>query len=746
MIVEILIALDTLWSDPGSGPWSNAPVRWYGDTALVRRTGTGAVLNASSAGKVFLWADAPLTAPACWAGQVRLKTNPSSSNYIEVRVAEDGSGNGVGIRFGAIDDGISLGKLSKNSLTTWEKSVNGILNQDSSRVDWKLKWNRDNFWILQFKFPNDSAWTLLDSTQYVPSHPIRYTGWKAVFTLSNRANMGIGRWAVIGRPAGLYAPSGNADRPPPMGLDHWQVTEILASPSSNRIGAPRVDFLELVYLGSDTLETAGWSISVNQYTYPLSPKKWAPGEVACIGDSMGFPIALRKKVWHGKIQILSSYCWIQLRDQYRRPVVQSHLDPTWFVPKDKSSGGFSWEAKWPNLACLNPVGWETCDAPLGSTPGTLPAETQPPMEPRTGGIRNWRWVDANTLELDFRHPMACLSGETTPIVLNEEAADSLWAVSPSTWNVYWKNNALEPHKVYALDLKIFEHADRTLLDTVLAVGAAQAAVPGDWMVTEILLNPLPGEPRFIELHNRTSHWLDAGELRWSRIDPTTGSETAFQSLAPSGLCVGPGKSIALAETWGKWLSNYPQHDSLVCKNSPGAFMWYDEHAIGRLEDSRGQLLLPLRVRKENHFPGLPDEEGQSLVPLFDFTQIQDSLQWTSHAPNRGSPGIPSEFSPVLTSNATWTLVQRICSEGAPAVVVYQGLAAPAVASVWVSALDGSPLVTLAKEKMLGAHGTILWDGKGPWDNLVPPGVYLLWIQGVNAKNRMFTKSWAIRVT
>jgi len=746
MIVEILFALDTLWSDPGSGPWSTAPVRWYGDTAFVRRTGTGAVLNAPSAGKVFLWADAPVTPPASWTGQVLLHTNPSSSNYMEVRLAEDGSGNGVGIRFGAVDDGISLGKLSKNSLSTWSKSTSGILNADSSRVDWKTNWNANNYWIFQFKFPEDSAWTYLDSTQYIPTNPVRYAGWKAVFTVSNRKKMGVGSWGVYGRPLGLYAPTGTVDRAPAMGLDHWQITEILASPSSNRVGAPRVDFLELIYMGSDTIQTDGWSISVNQYAYPLSPKKWAPGEVACIGDSLGFPIALRKKVWHGKIQILSSYCWVQLRDQYRRPIVQSHLDPSWFVPRDKSSGGFSWEAKWPNLACLNPVGWETCDAPLGSTPGTLPAEAHPQMQARTGGIRGWRWLDANTLELDFRHPMACLSGETNPMVLNEVAADSLWAVSPSTWNVYWKTIALEPHNVYALDLNNLKHADQTPLDTVLAVGAPKAAEPGDWMVTEIVLNPLPGEPRFIELHNRSSHWLDAGELRWSRRDPTSGSETVFQSLAPSGLCVGPGKSIALAESWGRWLSNYPQHDSSVCKNSPGSLLWFDDQAYGRLEDSRGQLLLPLRVRKENHYPGLPDEEGHSLVPLFDFTHIQDSLQWTSHAPNRGSPGIPSEFAPVLTRHATWTLTQRICSAGAPAVVVYQGLAAPAVASVWVSALDGSPLVTLAKEKTLGSHGTILWDGRGPWGNLVPPGVYLLWIQGVNAKNLMFTKSWAIRVT
>ena len=140
MFIALLLAADTLWSDSGNGPWSKAPVRWYGDTAHAVRTVSGVQLNAPESGKTFLWADAPIVPPAEWHGQAVLNFNPSSSNYLEMRFAEDGSGNGVGVRFGATDDGISLGKLTKNSLTTWEKSNPGILNNARSEITWTLTW------------------------------------------------------------------------------------------------------------------------------------------------------------------------------------------------------------------------------------------------------------------------------------------------------------------------------------------------------------------------------------------------------------------------------------------------------------------------------------------------------------------------------------------------------------------------------------------------------------------------------
>jgi hypothetical protein len=197
MLIALLLAADTLWSDYGTGPWSAAPVRWYGDTAHAVRTVDGVQLNALESGKTFLWADAPMVPPAEWCGQIVLNFNPSSSNYLEMRFAEDGSGNGVGVRFGATDDGISLGKLTKNSLTTWAKSNPGILNNARSEITWTLTWSRQNYWTLAFKL--DSTWTLLDSTVFAPTEAARYVGWKAVYTSSNRNRFTVGPLSVFGR-------------------------------------------------------------------------------------------------------------------------------------------------------------------------------------------------------------------------------------------------------------------------------------------------------------------------------------------------------------------------------------------------------------------------------------------------------------------------------------------------------------------------------------------------------------------
>lgn len=743
MLLTLLLAADTLWSDSGTGPWSAAPVRWYGDTAHAVRTPTGVQLNAPASGKTFLWADAPLVPPAAWSGQIVLNFNPSSSNYFEMRFAEDGSGNGVGVRFGASDDGISLGKLAKNSLTTWAKSNPGILSNARSQITWKLTWSKQNYWALAFNL--DSNWIVLDSTVFLPTEPARYVGWKAVYTVSNRNRFTVGPLSVFGRvqpePVGQSPP----DKPTPMNEAQWRITEVLASPDPTRPGAPSVDFVEVHYTGADTIQTEGWSLGVNQYSYPLSPKRWTPGEVAVVGDSNGFPPQLRPLVWHGKIQVLSSYCWIQLRDAYRRPVVQSHIDPKWFVPSDKSKGGFSWEAKTETLTCLNPIGWAVCSLPSGSSPGVLSMRSDSAVGARTGGIRRWRWADERTLEVVFRHPMSCINRKETRLSLDSLPPDSIWAVSPWTWLLHWEE-FLDWSGASSKFLRWggTKHCDGTNLDTVLIVGWPESAEPGDWKITELLLNPLPGETRFVELQNASKKWLNAGDLRMVSTDPVTRVDLSYRILTEPGVCVAPKSCIALSESWVRMASDFSELDSFRFHLS-ASLPWNDDLAVGRIEDADGQTLMEFRANKSNHFVGLMSSEGHSLVPVLLHETETAQIEWTSHAPGRGSPGVVQSFVVNPNVNDGWSIRNYRCRWGAPAVVEYQDLAEPVLAECWISTPSGQRILQLLHQELLGSSGLLVWDGRMSTGFQAPDGTYLMCVRGVDAKNRSFAKSWGIQV-
>ncbi|MEY4865390.1 MAG: hypothetical protein RLZZ114_819 [Bacteroidota bacterium] len=744
MLIAILLAADTLWSDSGTGPWSTAPVRWYGDTANAVRTASGVQLNAPASGKTFLWADAPIVPPAEWRGQVVLNFNPSSSNYFEMRFAEDGSGNGVGARFGASDDCISLGKLTKNSLTTWTKSNPGILSNARSEIRWKLTWSRQNYWTLAFSL--DSNWVVLDSTVFSPTAPARYVGLKAVYTSSNRNRFTVGPLSVFGRvqpePVGQSPP----DKPAPMNETQWRITEVLAAPDPTRPGAPSVDFVEVHYTGTDTIRTEGWSLAVNQYSYPLSAKQWTPGEVAILGDSNGFSPQLRRLVWHGKIQVLSSYCWIQLRDAYRRPVVQSHIDPKWFVPADKSKGGFSWEAQTKQLTCLSPIGWSVCSLPGGSSPGVLSVGADSAVGARTGGIRRWRWDDERTLEVVFRHPMSCINRKETTLSIDSITPDSIWAVSPWTWLLRWEEN-LDWSGAHSKSLRWSgtKHCDGTDLDTVLIVGWPESAEPGEWKITELLLNPLPGESRYLELQNTSEKWLNVGDLRVVSVDPVTRTDLSYRILAEPGVCIAPKSCIVLSESWVRMASDFSELDSFRFYKSAAALPWNDDLAVGRIEDENGQPLIAFHAEKSDHFLGLMSSEGHSLVPVYEHQTETAQLEWTSHAPGSGSPGISQPFVAIPNANGRWSVRNNRCRWGAPAVVEYHDLAQPVLAECWISTPSGQRILQLMHQELLDSSGLLVWDGRMSNGFLAPDGTYLMCVRGVDAKNRSFAKSWGIQV-
>lgn len=744
MIIFCILATDTLWSDPGTGPWHSAPIRWYGDTAHAIRTVDGVQLDAPTPGKSFLWADAPLIPPAEWHGNITLNFNPSSSNYYEMRFAEDGTGNGVGVRFGATDDGISIGKLTKNSLTTWAKSEPGILNNERSKIHWRLTWSKQNYWTLSFDC--DSIWSALDSIAFTPTEPCRFVGWKAVYTSSNRNRFTIGPLTLFGRvhPEPVEEPP--LDRPEPMHDSLWRITEILASPSPTRTDAPNVDFVEIHYIGTDSIRTEGWSLSVNQYTYPLSPKSWNPGEVAVVGDSNGFPPELRPKVWHGKIQILSSYCWIQLRDAYRRPIAQSHIDPKWFVPSDKSKGGFSWEAKSINLSCLNPTGWGVSDESRGCSPGMIPNSSNLPIDLRTGGIIRWRWVNEQTIELGFRHPMNCVNRKLVTLSLDSTISDSIWATSPTSWIVHWSIplDWTNTHSKWLIFNNI-KHCDGTDLDTILEIGWPKSAVPGDWQISELLLNPLPGESRYVELLNTSDKWLNLGDLRMISVDPITQGELAYRVLAEPGVCVAPKSCVAISESWIHPTSRFLELDSFRLYQSPTTLPWNDDLAVGRMVDADGRLLVTFNANKSDHHLGLVRTEGHSLVPIYNHEHDTALFEWTSHSPGVGSPGIVPYFEVNPNPILHWQIRNNRCRWGSPAVVEYHNLAEPVLAECWISTLSGHRIVQIMARELVGRSGLFVWDGQMANGLLAPNGTYLMCVRGVDAKNRAFAKSWGIQV-
>jgi hypothetical protein len=342
--------------------------------------------------------------------------------------------------------------------------------------------------------------------------------------------------------------------------------------------------------------------------------------------------------------------------------------------------------------------------------------------------------------------MSCINRKETTLSLDYITPDSIWAVSPWTWLLHWS----EPLDWSVASSKTLrwsgtKHCDGTDLDTVLIVGWPESAEPGEWKITELLLNPLPDESRYLELQNTSEKWLNVGDLRVVSVDPVTRTDLSYRILAEPGVCIAPKSCIVLSESWVRMASDFSELDSFRFYQSAAALPWNDDLAVGRIEDENGQPLIAFHAEKSDHFLGLIRAEGHSLVPVYEHETETDQLEWTSHAPGSGSPGIAQTFAAIPNANGRWSMRNNRCRWGAPAVVEYHDLAQPVLAECWISTPSGQRILQLMHQGLLDSSGLLVWDGRMSNGFLAPDGTYLMCVRGVDAKNRSFAKSWGIQV-
>ena len=249
----------------------------------------------------------------------------------------------------------------------------------------------------------------------------------------------------------------------------------------------------------------------------------------------------------------------------------------------------------------------------------------------------------------------------------------------------------------------------------------------------------------MEFQNTSEKWLNAGDLRVVSVDPVTRTDLSFRILTEPGVCIAPKSCIALSESWARMASDFSELDSFRFHQSAAALPWNDDLAVGRIEDAEGQTLMEFHADKSDHFLGLLSVEGHSLVPVYEHESEKGQLEWTSHAPGRGSPGMVPASVAIPNANGHWAMRNNRCRWGAPAVVEYHNLAQPALAECWISTPSGQRILQLMNRGLLDSNGLLVWDGRMSNGLQAPDGTYLMCVRGVDAKNRSFAKSWGIQV-
>ena len=739
--------VDTLWIASWETGWVH-PTRWYGDTAHFQRDSVqrGIRLEAPSAGKTWLWSECQAGKNASWEGSLSLDCNPSSSNYVEIRLSTDGLGNGYAVRLGASDDAIAFGKLSKNSFTTLAKSPPGILDKEKNRLHLRMERSKKSHWFLSYSCSSDS---LNGTLQAVDStfHPGDWFGFKCVYTSTRVRSFALGPWFALGRPDPPILPPTPAVRRPAWEQKHLPITEVLAAVDPKpHPSAARGEFIELVNKGVDTLDAVGWSVKINGNRYSLPPLRLPKDSVVLIADSALGPWP--GKVWHAKVNVLSGGCWIQVIDNYGRTITHTMYDPENHTPPEKSTGGYSLEARDFRSSCFGGSFWSTSVSVKGSTPGKIPLlDSAAPLRPALK-FSWWGRVDPGTMDFQSQVPFLPLHDHVPLVNRLGKDCDTAWLVNPFTLRVRWATVA-QPGEEGVVHFSL-PFCQGFVLDTTFLWGEPLCFSFLDSLrLTEVLLNPAPYHERFVEIYNAGAQWVDVGLLRLSSCRGIPCSPEEWRALAPSGTLLAPKSVLAFASRWDgsdtlPWVGNPWRWVS-----GSDALPFSDEGGYVGLFQTNGNVLDVVLLSEKFHHPGLISSEGHTLTRRQWNANGVDSASWMTDASGWGSPGV-AHFAqgPPALRLGQWKLMSSRVGVHGPAFLYYklpETAEAQWVANASVYSLRGERLYDIWNNRALPLEGELVWNGQTTSGAPAPPGTYFLSLSFFNTQGQWNSKSFAVSV-
>ncbi len=246
-------------------------------------------------------------------------------------------------------------------------------------------------------------------------------------------------------------------------------------------------------------------------------------------------------------------------------------------------------------------------------------------------------------------------------------------------------------------------------------------------INEIMYAPLSGQAEWVELVNLTSETVNV--FGWSLSDQGSGSVARVNA----DFNVAPNDYVVLAQ------------DSSLGQLTPpfGTFVvtgsWPSLNNAGDaviLFGPTGRTIDSLYYRSD-----WGGDTGISLEKISPALLATDSTNWSSSVSDAGgTPGAQNSiFTEMLAPRATVSVAPNPVSPDGDgrddfALIAYSLPVTTAQINVKIYDLRGRLIRFLANNRPSGAEGTLVWDGRDDFGQLARMGIYVVFLQAINAAN------------
>jgi Lamin Tail Domain/CHU_C Type IX secretion signal domain len=518
------------------------------------------------------------------------------------------------------------------------------------------------------------------------------------------------------------------------------ITEIMADPLPE-VSLPGKEYIEIINRTEYSINLKNWKL-LTESQYTLFPETFIqPSGILIICASQDTLLFAKFGRVIGVKQFPSltdEGRLICLTDSSGTLIHGVEYSSDWYKNELKSKGGWSLEMIDTRFPFYDKDNWIASESKKGGTPGSVNSVSESNSDISFYGIQNVFPDDSNTIHVRFSEPVFTLPGKIKSIKIEGKRITDLYPTDPLFREFLIKlSDPLRRTEVHRLEISddIFDFAGNRMQKWDFNFGLTEMAEQGDILFNELLFNPLPGDPDYLELFNRSEKIIDASRLQLVSVNDATCDTSEAVTVSDEKRCILPGEYYAFTTDIKKiserYFSTDPDH-------------LFGTGSLPSMTDDKGHLILYNReldridevfYNEDMHYSLLSSNEGVALEKTMPKNKSEEAANWhsASESSGWGTPGapnsvfveMPSTSDKVVFSSSKITPDNDGNEDFLTIMLNLKGNGN--VVSVMVFNETGNYVRKIAANLFAGAGASIIWDGTADDGSAVNTGIYIILI-------------------
>ncbi len=530
------------------------------------------------------------------------------------------------------------------------------------------------------------------------------------------------------------------------------IDEIMADPLPS-VGLPGKEYIELTNRTLFSFNSKDWRLISGDQVFNIPEYSIKPSEslILCniqdtslfrnYGDVLGikqFPSLTDA----GKV--------ICIADSNGNIIHGVEYSDSWYGDELKSGGGWSLEMIDTDYPFFPDGNWKASLSRLGGTPGVANSVSDENPDLFFYGLVNVFPDDPYNIRIRFSEPMVYFAGQSGDIRIDGTEVIAIDMAEPLCREFLLRiRDSLVLGEIYNIDIEesISDFSGNRISRPVYSFGLPEQSQQHDMLFNELLFNPLPGDPDFIELYNASSRIIDAFRLMLVSVNDDTGDTSQVCLVSGENRCILPGNLYVVTTDRESIINRFPLAD-------PDHI--FEIKSIPSMPDDNGHLLLLNReldkidevvYNEKMHNSLLAGNEGISLEKIDPEASSGEPLNWHSATESAGwaTPGRSNSLYNEIpvTGEAVGLSSTRISPDGDGnddfLEIKFNLTGVSNVVSVVVFDETGTYLKRVAENMLAGPEATLIWDGTSNDGSYVRSGIYILLVNIFDESGK--TRTW-----